>query len=95
MASTTNGNPPAPPDGTPAARLAQDIVIENAGGDPVGALPLTQKCAGLGIKALTQSFKRLELHLAGKSQQFGSVTLPVAHDTLAFSVVIAVLEMAG
>lgn len=40
MASTTNGNPPAPPaqpDGTPAARLAQDIVIENAGGDPVGA----------------------------------------------------------
>ena len=37
MASTTNGNPPAPPDGTPAARLAQDIVIENAGGDAVGA----------------------------------------------------------
>ena len=40
MASTTNGNPPAQPvqpDGTPAARLAQDIVIENAGGDAVGA----------------------------------------------------------
>jgi 3-phenylpropionate/cinnamic acid dioxygenase small subunit len=37
MASTTNGNAPAPPDGTPATRLAQDIVIENAGGDPVGA----------------------------------------------------------
>jgi len=35
-----NGNPGAPaahPDGTPGARLAQDIVIENAGGDPVGA----------------------------------------------------------
>jgi 3-phenylpropionate/cinnamic acid dioxygenase small subunit len=41
MASTpSNGNPPAPPahpDGTPGARLAQDIVIENAGGDAVGA----------------------------------------------------------
>ncbi|HEX3480220.1 MAG TPA: aromatic-ring-hydroxylating dioxygenase subunit beta [Kofleriaceae bacterium] len=37
MASTPNGNPPAPPDGTPGARLAQDIVIENAGGDAVGA----------------------------------------------------------
>jgi 3-phenylpropionate/cinnamic acid dioxygenase small subunit len=36
----SNGNPPAPPahpDGTPGARLAQDIVIENAGGDAVGA----------------------------------------------------------
>ena len=41
MASTpSNGNslgPPAQPDGTPGARLAQDIVIENAGGDAVGA----------------------------------------------------------
>ena len=40
MASTpSNGNPPAPahPDGSPGARLAQDIVIENAGGDAVGA----------------------------------------------------------
>jgi len=38
--STSNGNPPAPaahPDGSPGARLAQDIVIENAGGDAVGA----------------------------------------------------------
>jgi 3-phenylpropionate/cinnamic acid dioxygenase small subunit len=38
MASTpSNGNPPTHPDGTPGARLAQDIVIENAGGDAVGA----------------------------------------------------------
>jgi hypothetical protein len=74
----------------PCVRLSRAI-----GGDPVGALPLTQKCAGLRIKALAQSFKRLELHLAGKSQQFGSVTLPVAHDTLAFRVVIAVFKMPG
>jgi 3-phenylpropionate/cinnamic acid dioxygenase small subunit len=33
----SDGNPPAHPDGTPGARLAQDIVIENAGGDAVGA----------------------------------------------------------
>jgi len=48
MASTTNGNPPAPPDGTPAARLAQDIVIENAGGDPVGAQAIAPDHAARG-----------------------------------------------
>lgn len=43
MATRTTGDggnpgaPPAHPDGTPGARLAQDIVIENAGGDAVGA----------------------------------------------------------
>jgi 3-phenylpropionate/cinnamic acid dioxygenase small subunit len=42
MATRTTGSddpgaPPAPSDGTPGARLAQDIVIENAGGDAVGA----------------------------------------------------------
>ena len=40
MASNpSNGNPSAPahPDGSPGTRLAQDIVIENAGGDAVGA----------------------------------------------------------
>jgi 3-phenylpropionate/cinnamic acid dioxygenase small subunit len=33
----SNGNPPAHSDDPPGARLAQDIVIENAGGDAVGA----------------------------------------------------------
>jgi 3-phenylpropionate/cinnamic acid dioxygenase small subunit len=37
MASTTGNTPASPGADTPAERLAQDIVIENAGGDAIGA----------------------------------------------------------
>jgi hypothetical protein len=56
---------------------------------------LTEELAGSAIKALSQSFKVSGLYFAGEPQQFSPTAHPVANHTLAFGVIVAVLEVPG
>ena len=63
--------------------------------EAVGTLPLAKEFACFRIKALAQRFKVVRLYFSAESQEFRTTALPVAHDTLAFRVVVAMFQVPG
>jgi hypothetical protein len=65
------------------------------GRDAIGALSLAQEFAGPGIKALTDGFELIGLHVTGEAEHLRTAALPLTDDALPFSVIVAVLQVLG
>jgi hypothetical protein len=63
--------------------------------DPVGTPALAQELARVGIKPLAQCLEGIRSHFTVDSEHLCTPPLPPADDTLAFGVIIAMLEVTG
>ena len=65
------------------------------GCDAIGALPLAEELAGMGINALPDSFELIGHHLTREAEQLSPPSVPLADDALALGIIITVLQVPG